>query len=492
MARDSAISYLGTFGMLGVGLATKVLLARALTPADFGLLILAQTLVGLGLTLMQYSVPDTVVRFVGLSAGHNMANAKGVVASALQLGLILVIPFALGLWAGAGWIAEHIFQRAALAGLLVLSVLAMPFTAVAEVVAAAYRGISQIWVKVVLLDLGRALWVMLGVGLLIALNASSLLTVVTVYTAAAVAAAVLITTMFVRSHRWRVARTPAPIGDLLHYSLPLMGSSLVVWPMTAIPLLLGSAVSAQAVAFYGLSSAIANLIYMPTSAIDTAALPIWSDRIAQGDIASLRVGYTFTTRWCLIAGLAIFGPLVLCPAEILGLFYGPNYRVAASVVQAVAALFLLNAATGPTQSLLRALGYTRQIFFAHLVGGVSALVVAAVLIPAWGMPGALAALGVSTILVIGVEMLSLLLLQGIHPFDATYFKTILAGLLALVLTSLLLGYLGEGVSRIAYSALVYIGLFLILLLALRVSVLQDGWLVQYVRAFIKRLLLKRA
>lgn len=478
IARESAISYLGTLGMLVLGLATKILLARALTSGDYGLLIIAQTLVGLGLTLMNYSVPDAVVRFVGLSAGHNMAKAKGVVASALQFGLALTALPVLGLLVGAGWIAEHIYQQAALAGALTLSVVAMPFTMVAEVLAAAYRGISQIWVKGVLLDLGRALWVVVGIGLLIALNASSLLTVVGVYTAAAVAAAALTMTMFARSRHWRVERAPAPISDLLHYSWPLMGSSLVIWPMAAIPLTLGSAVSAQAVAYYSLSVTIANLLYMPTGAIDTAALPIWSDCIARGDIASLRAGYASATRWCLIAALAIFGPLALCPVEILDLIYGADYRAAASVVQVVAMVFLLNAATGPNEGILRAFGYTRQIFLAHLVGGGGALAAAVVLIPAWGMTGALAALGVSTVLVLGVDQLSLFFMQGIHPFDASYFKIILAGLLAIMLTSFLQGYLSEWVWKIAYSSLLYNGLFIIFLSILRVLRLQDWKLIR--------------
>jgi hypothetical protein len=35
--------------------------------------------------------------------------------------------------------------------------------------------------------------------------------------------------------------------------------------------------------------------------------------------------------------------------------------------------------------------------------------------------------------------------------------------------------------------MLYFGLFLVLLLALRVSILQDGWLTQHALAFIKRL-----
>ncbi len=474
MVRESAISYFGTFGLLGVGFATKALLARALTPSEYGLLIVAQTIAGIGLTLMQSGVPDTVVRFVGLSVGANPGKAKGVVVSALKWSLVLIVPVAFGLGSGASSIARHIYKQPLLAGVLILSAAAMPFTTITEVLAAAYRGINRLWVKVVLSDIGRALLVVAGVGLLVALHACSLERVTAIYTAAAMAIAAVTITMFVRGKPWRAARAPAPVGEMVRYSLPLMGSSLVVWPMTAIPLLLGRAVSAQAVAYYTLATAIANLVFMPTSAVEMAALPSWAGYIAQNDIGALRRGYVFATRWCLIAAFAIFGPLALCSADILGLIYGPNYREAAFVVQTIAVIFLINAATGPTPSLLRAFGYTRWIFWGQLAGGAGALAAAALLIPVWGMSGALAALGISNMLMVGVQLFSLYLVRGIHPFDGSYAKIIVSGFLALLGALFMQRYMGQSVWRIGFTTLLHTILFASLLFALCGSTLLNA------------------
>ena len=61
IVRDSAVSGLGVYAMLGLNFATKVLLARALPADKLGVLLTAQAVVGLALVLAQLSLPDAVV-----------------------------------------------------------------------------------------------------------------------------------------------------------------------------------------------------------------------------------------------------------------------------------------------------------------------------------------------------------------------------------------------------------------------------------------------
>ena len=411
--------------MLALNFFTRVLLTRVLTPTDYGVLILAQTLVTIGLTLMQYGVPDAVARFVGFFAAE-ISKAKGIVANALVFALLLVTPVAAVLALGSRWIAVSVYRQPAMALTVALTAAAMPFTTISELVAAAYRGVGQIWVKVALLDIGRALCIAGGVCGLLLLHAGSLNNVAAMYTATAVFTAAVLGIMYLTSRRWQGVSARQPVEPLLRYSLPLIASSIVVWPMTAIPLFLGKSASAEQVAYYGLASVLANFIYMPTGAVDIAALPVWAGHIAGGELGELRRKYVAATHFCLIAGLAIFGPLVVCSSPIVDVLYGVRYEAAARVVTAVSIIFLTNVATGPTQSLLRAFGYTKQVFVAHTVAGGCALILSIVLIPKYGMRGALAALAVSNVVSIALEMLWLRLLQKIHPFDLGYLKILLA------------------------------------------------------------------
>jgi O-antigen/teichoic acid export membrane protein len=474
IGRESTFGFLGAFGTLALAFVTKMLLARALSPGDFGLLLTGQTIVALALPLAQLCLPDAVVRFVGLyAAAPALTRSKGVLLSSLKLGGLATVLVTIGLGLSASLIANGIYRQAELTSVLVILAVAMPFNTVADMLAAAYRGLGQLWVKVAFVDLGRALWVVLVVGLVLALNANSLMAVALVYLTASVGSTALTCGLFLRSRSWRVQPGQAPLGDLLRYSMPLVGVSLLTWPMSSIPLLLGSTVSLQAVAYYNLAMALGNFINMPVSAIELAALPVWAGWISQGLVPNLRRVYAFAARWCLVAGSIVFVPLFLCPGDVLTILYGPNYKGAAPVMQTIAALILLNAATGPNDSLLRAFGDTRQILLARLVDGSSLLAVGFLLVPLWGMPGALVALAVSDVLSICVYVGCLLVRRNIHPLDAPYLKTLLAGTLALVASGMAQGYLVEGMGRIAATVLLYSVVLFGLLTALRVFTPQD-------------------
>jgi len=474
IGRESTFGFLGAFGTLALAFVTKMLLARALSPNNFGLLLIGQTIVALALPLAQLSLPDAVVRFVGLyGAEPTLTRSKGVLLSSLKLGGPTAVLVTIGLGLSASIIANEIYRQAELTSVLVILALAMPFNTVADMLAAAYRGLGQLWVKVAFVDLGRALWVVLAIGSLLALNANSLMAVVGIYLTASIGSAVLTSRLFMRSRRWRVQPAQTPLGDLLRYSFPLLGVSLLTWPMSSIPLLLGSTVSLQAVTYYNLAMALGNFIYMPVSAIELAALPVWAGWISQGLVPNLRRAYKFSARWCLVAGSIVFVPLFLCPGDVLTILYGPNYKEAAPVMQTIAALILLNAATGPNDSLLRAFGDTRQILLARLVAGSSLLAVGAVLVPSWGMPGALVALGVSNVLSLCVYVIWLWAQRNIHPLDAPYLKTLSAGALALLMSGMAQGYLVEGMGRIAATVLLYSVVLFGLLTALRVFTPQD-------------------
>lgn len=462
IARDSGIAYMGVLSLLALGVVTKILLARALTPTEFGLLITAQTIVGLLLMLGQLSLPDTVVRFVGLYAGQDMPKAKSVLLNALQLSLIGSGVMALGLGVSANLIAEGIYRQAALAGVLVLLALAMPANTTANILASAYRGISQLWVKITYIDLSPAMFVVVALPLLILLGKNSLVAVAGVYVLAAMLSTALVAGRFLRSPQWRVRAESVSPGELLRYSLPLLGASLVAWPMSAIPLLLGSLGSAQSVAYYSLSISLSSSIYMIVSAAETAALPVWSNQISKGMMPKLRADYAFTTRWCFIISSLVFVLIFLFPETVLAMLYGSSYAAAAPSVQAMAAMFLVNAATGPNESLLRALGSTRWIFLSRVAVGGVALVCAFPLIQIWGLWGAVIAYLASSITGFLMYAGYLFWRYHIHPLDPPYLKTLVASAIALTATGLVHHLVGEGtgiwnvfISLALYTALLF-------------------------------------
>src|SRR2546428_2378287 len=272
--RDSGLGYASLAALTLLGMATKVLLARALSPVELGMLLSGQAIVALALTVAQLNLPDAVARFVGLYS-DDMPRAKGVLRSALLTVSVSACVVAGVVMLGAWPISVGIYGERRLLGVLMVLAVGIPFAATANVLGAAYRGVGALWVKIVYLDLVPALWLVLALSVMVALHATSLWIAALIYLGATLVAVTCVSVWFGVGGRWRTVATGNPTGELLRYGVPLLGAWLVAWPLAAIPLLLGAFGSMQSVAFYGLALSLAALVYTGVGAAGTAALPVW-------------------------------------------------------------------------------------------------------------------------------------------------------------------------------------------------------------------------
>jgi O-antigen/teichoic acid export membrane protein len=427
IALGSSAVYAGAIAAMALGFVSRALVARILTPAQLGILVTAQTVQAMTQAVGQFGLVDAVVRFVGRFARTEAGKAKGVVIR--SLGIAATSTALLGIALGSlALILVHSFPKdRTLLDVIAVLAFAVPCATAGELLGAGFQGLGRFWVKVVFIDWGRALCLIAGALLLLALGRDSLLGVTGIYAAGLAISAGCTITWFLRDKYWKVTPAPVDTRSLLGYGVPLLLSAIVNWPGSYfLTLLLAGKVSVQAVAYYSLASTVANLVYMPASAIETAATLAWAGRIAEGSLPELRAEYQFTTRWCLLLGLVLLSVLVLRPTEIVRIIYGPQYTDAAPILRISAAIVTFNVATGPTEGLLRAFGHTREIFGGRLMGGVASLLCAIVLVPRLGIYGALIALAASTVAGVSYFSLALFRSERIHPFTWPYAKTLAA------------------------------------------------------------------
>ncbi|MFA5908989.1 MAG: oligosaccharide flippase family protein [Vicinamibacterales bacterium] len=430
MARESTLSLGGSIGGLGLGFATKILLARTLTPADLGVLVIAQTIVSVGVTVGQMNLPDAVARFVAVHADEpTLQKARGVVDRAIWTGgttagiaafIIVLVTYVAG---------QGTSECQPLRDTIIILALSIPFVALAEILGAGFRGINRLWVKVLWIDVAKAVWIALALASLTLLHITSLRAVSVVYVSGALLSLLVTSAYYLLRQEWRVSPTVFARADLLRYGLPLLIGGLVSLPMSFIPLLLGKTTSAGDVAQYAVAMSLTSFVYMPTGALDTAALPMWARRTSASP-KELVEDYVFVSRWCFISAALIAAPLLLSTERVLAWSFGPQYLAAAWVVQAVCVLILLNASTGPNESLLRAFGRTRQIMVSRMLQGISVVCIGPFLIGRWGLAGAVGTYAIAQIIGNAVYQFYLLRLQRIHLLQPTYVKTVSAVLLA--------------------------------------------------------------
>lgn len=473
IARDSSLGYIGGLAVIALTILSKVLLARALSPDDLGILITGQSFMVFAVALSQLSLPDAVVYFVSQHAPREMAKAKGVLLKALRLSLLLSCLMVCAIAFAAGFIANDVYDLPTLSAVLICLAAAMPFTSATDVMAAGFRGLTQLWVKVIAVDLTRVICLVFVLTGMMSLRVGTLPWVASSYVVASVVAALLTLLIFLRNPSWRVQASSVRCGDLLRYSVPLLSAGLLAGPMvnSGLPLMLGRWSSARNVAYYSIALSLQMFIYMPVSVLEQAALPVWSRRA--GGNTQLGVSFAYLTRWIYAAASILFALLFLNARTILTVLYGAEYAVAERAVQILAVVALLGVAVGPNEGALRALGCTQWILATRLVSGVFSVMVALASIPSWGLLGGVAAFVVSSVLVNGFYAIYLFRQHHIHPLDSSYVKTLLASMMCVFLTGLLPGDWASGITRIAATAVIYPALLLVLLYVSRSLNQQD-------------------
>ena len=474
MARESTLSLGGSIGGLGLGFATKILLARTLTPAALGVLVMSQTIVSIGVTVGQMNLPDAVARFVSVYADEpTLQRAKGIVERAAWTGGTTAAIVALSIMLAAYVSGHGGFGVESLEDTVIILAFSIPLVALAEILGAGFRGINRLWIKVLWIDLAKALWIALALAALTLLGIRSLRAVSLVYVSGAFLSLVVTAAYYLLRREWRVRAEAFANADLLKYGLPLLIGGLVGLPMSFIPLLLGKMTSAGDVAQYAVAMSLTSFVYMPTGALDTASLPMWSRRIETSP-SELVEEYVFVSRWCFISAALIAAPLVLSTERVLAWSFGPQYLASRWVVQAVCLLILVNAATGPNESLLRAFGRTKQIMVSRMLQGISVVCTGPFLIGRWGLAGAVATYVIAQVIGNAVYQFYLLRLQHIHLLKPTYVKTVAAVLLAFAISWWLAAYLSGSVVHILTVSGMFAAI-LTLLLATSGAISNRDW-----------------
>ncbi len=471
LLKNSGAWYLSGITLLALGSLTKILLARSLTPVELGLLITGQTVIALASTLGQLSIPDALLRFIGLASHPRAQAAAGLARTSLRMTLGASGLVVIAIVACASTIANSVYHQIALSPVLVILSFAIPLSTTAAVLAAAYQGLGSVWERIVFIDLVPGVFVVAALVILKAINQSSLSNIAGVYVAAAAISAALAVYRFKTDSSGRVATRPAaPVRALLRFSLPLLASGLIAWPMTFIPLILGVR-DVGAVAYYSLAVGLSGLIYAPVSAAESVAVPVWSSQIARGQNSELRSDYASVTSWCLILGSIIFAVLILCPEAAIGVMYGTKYLSGANTLRWVAPAVLLNAATGPNESILKALGETRWIFITRLCCGIGVIAATIIWRTDGGLIRALWSFWLSAILSIVLYSSFLLVRKGIHPWTRTYAKSWAAILVSLAFA----GYCRQWIHLSSQPEIILftVGVYSVMLV---VSLLATGYL----------------
>jgi O-antigen/teichoic acid export membrane protein len=429
VAAQAIVGFGWTAAALFVGFATKMLLTRTMAAADLGIVVAAQAFIGLMLVVAELGLPDAVVRYVGADATPDAAPGRTVRTA------IRIVSISAMLTSGAALVALLLWSKASSSGdafaATAILIAGAPAFAIGDVLGAAYRGVNRLGTKLFLLDVVRPGIVVIALLLSPLAVARRAPYVAGLYVAGALLALACLWLLFSRDRRWRSRNASTP-PQLLRFGVPIAGAAILSGPLvnSLLPMMLSAWTGSAAVAFYGIALALQGIAGLPLGIFEQVLVPVWARMAARetpGELARSYQRYA-TVCFSLATGLAIV--LVANDRALLSLLFGAEYSAAGTAMKCAVLATLFAAWAGPNEAMLRATGLSRSIFGSRLVTAAAGTASAAVLIPQYGLTGAVSAFALAIVVLNLGYGTALYRARRIHPFTARHAITTFAAIAA--------------------------------------------------------------
>lgn len=372
-------------------LATGVVIARALGPAEYGAWATSfAALATLG-ALAALGFPNLITRRVaGHQSRHEWDAARTVMTRSVRLSTACATALAL-VAGGIVYAADGIASTHAL--LFAVTVAALPFVTLTNIWGAALRGLGHGVVAQALPTVLRPLLLLLGVGvaLLVFVARPGALLAMLINLAAAILTFVATFALYrrLRPQELVSAHANGPVPGLWQEAFPFMILSIIAMVGARIDLfLIAGLLDAHAAGLYEVAWRGADLVTLPLTATTAVLAPEYAKRHGRQDIYGLQRLVTQSSRGLLLLSAPVAVCLVLLPGPIVSFVFGSDYARSADSMAILGAGYLFVLVMGPVHVLASMVGLGRASAAAALLAAVLGAALSLLLIPKFGIRGA--------------------------------------------------------------------------------------------------------
>ena len=436
IVRGAGIIFLGTFFAYFANFLYKLIIARYLGPADYGLISLGQTILNFALVLAVCGLNSGVIHYVAYFRGQKaFAKVKGTFYSALKISMFAGILLSVLLIILSGFISENIFHTPKFQPILIVFALVLPFHVFLRLLGALFLALKKAEYRELTRTVAKNVLNLVLVSILIFFGRGvfdiSLAFLVAVFASALLGFLLYRYKLFPKFF----AKKKLPVYNyrmLLSFSVPLLFVgfffNMVGWSDN---FFIGYFGSPADVGVYNAAFLLAAAMGMFMSSFGLIFYPISSELLARKKNVKISKTFNAILRWIFLVLLPIFLLLLFFPRSILQILYGKEYAVAAPALMIVSCAFFFNVLTGPGIRILQSFKKIRFIFVVNLFVFLLNLFLNLILIPLWGIIGAAIATAISMIL---RELILFLKAKSLINFSfqyLVYVKCILSGLISL-------------------------------------------------------------
>ena len=410
-----------------------LLLARMLGAEQYGLYNLALTAATLASGVAVLGLDSGLVRYVAMFVARRDERS---LLGALQLGVglpaILSLFLAAALAALADPIARDLFHEPQLASLLHLASIAVPLLVLTDVLAAATRGFKQMRHMVISQHIAQPIVrtaAVLALALTIGLTPAR---AVAAFILAGVATVVLLF-YFLNgqfSLRRPISLSRGTTREVMSFSVPVYLSDLLGTFSGSIQIVaLGTLASIANVGIFAVAANVNMVGKLMRSAVTLSAMPVIAELYDRSDRLGLARFYQLIARWTITLTLPSFLVVLLFPRTLLSIF-GESFVAGSEVLVILTVANLLYVSTSVCGTMLDMTGHTR-LKLANSVASIALTIgLSLALIPGFGIVGAALAGLIDTAIIGVLELVEVLVVVRLFPYDASFLKPVLAGLLS--------------------------------------------------------------
>jgi len=444
VAGGASLAFVGRLGALIEALSV-VVFTWAYGAETFGLFAVLWSYVKVSTALSDAAMTTALQRFVPRVAKKDEAAVAGF---ALKLSFILACGFAgLGTYyapAISQFINVGAEDQAHLTNVIRIYVWVLPFWTIVEVGTAAIRARRKFGPEIrvrIFYEQGLRL-IAAVVFFYFGLNTyglflAHLLSVVL----AAILALRLVALHYDMSDVLRAKFTGTIAKDMAKYGFTVMPSNLIKklfseFPVMLLNFMLPGAAGAAAGGYYAIARKLASALQVVRLAFEYVMAPLAAEKDGKGDKHRLQHMYSFATRMSLCLALPFGAALYLARADILSALE-PGFLAAAAAIAILVAGRVLEAASGPSQSIVEMLGHRLLPPVNGLIGLTVFIYLGWMLIPVHGVTGAAIAAAIGLNITAYLAFAQTALIFKLWPYTSETLKPAFVSLIsATVLVSL--------------------------------------------------------
>ncbi len=449
-----------------------LLLARLLSPGDYGLYVLALGTGALFASVAAMGLDDAMVRYVSiLATRRDRPGLLGTLQIGIGLSLLGAVVMGVAGYLLADPIATGLFEEPELATLLRVMALLIPFLTLSNMLQGVARGFERMDIPAVSENVVQSL-VRLGLLALLALVGQvDVMLAVIIYGLSDVAASA---TFLVMLHRQAVEVGDVARGPVRRDVRPVFGFAMPLWLSGILrqgrgriqSIVLGVTLNVAGVGVYAILERVTVVGQVVLQSIFVAVKPVLARMHDQGDREGLGNLYRSATRWTLTLYLPFFVVVATLAEPILGIF-GTAFQVGATAMTVLVLAELVNAGTGICRSMIDMTGRSglkllhSVLFTVILIGG------DVLLIPRYGLLGAAFATLAATTTVNVLAVVQVWWLERLQPFDLGYLKPLAAAAAAAVASRALGGlwsevHVASALADVVVMGTTYLGVLVLL------------------------------